>query len=684
MQRAQQIIKEVAQFTTGPTVDASALPKFYLNKQLCVLRLKISSKVVKELQTDIYTSSSLPRFKRHIFDFIVPADLSQFSPRISITVIKHSQSPITLQSFNDNNPSPESENQQYRKRGKDIIYPLSKCEFNIGQSFNKMLSGGPMYFLVPCSNRSKFQVKTLPSTIAYWLFAGVKHVQFPTEQMVLSLGHVGREPAVRSVKLTQEQIDEKLNEASTNVQQKKKMMMQKVMSEIDVKNANKDKKLKVDKVEEESESSEFDSEEVNNGKGNIEILRKFKYYPKLLGVLSQIPPLQIARPRPRPLNVQVVLFWCEAGSKMVYSDEDRQKDVATDARSEYVQSRAAIFETKENIQQEGQILEMRERGFFFEEINISSDRRAPLLIQVFAQLEIEDIRQKNKKNQNTQQNVNNDNKKYIDVPLLTAAVSLLKPSNTNCFIKQEEDDDEEEEDGESILGGVGDTYFIRLMDQSTGFSLSLTLKTQHIRPIRRSFPPHIPLFSVDLGVFLNFRQLDSTMVQNEDKKSPFPPIIIVRAIKDWANYWENIQEGIDDPTGIDAPKYLIGYSHNSLPFVCTPVKKGPQEAENLIVYSQIEQELRDLNKSEEMKKKEKEREKLAEKGKENYLDDRVNGWPGWSDLHIQLFARPVTLYGQRSAISIEGQWNERRICDDDEIYKVKEKGNGRRQNKERN
>lgn len=41
------------------------------------------------------------------------------------------------------------------------------------------------------------------------------------------------------------------------------MMMQKVMSEIDVKNANKDKKLKVDKVEEESESSEFDSEEVN-------------------------------------------------------------------------------------------------------------------------------------------------------------------------------------------------------------------------------------------------------------------------------------------------------------------------------------------------------------------------------------------------------------------------------------
>ncbi|KAA6397217.1 MAG: hypothetical protein EZS28_007259, partial [Streblomastix strix] len=27
--------------------------------------------------------------------------------------------------------------------------------------------------------------------------------------------------------------------------------------------------------------------------------------------------------------------------------------------------------------------------------------------------------------------------------------------------------------------------------------------------------------------------------------------------------------------------------------------------------------------------------------------------PGWSDLHIQLFARPVTLYGQRSAIAIE-------------------------------
>ncbi|KAA6354466.1 MAG: hypothetical protein EZS28_050007, partial [Streblomastix strix] len=146
----------------------------------------------------------------------------------------------------------------------------------------------------------------------------------------------------------------------------------------------------------------------------------------------------------------------------------------TDSKSEIVETQPASFTIEEDPQQPGNFLRDGKRGYFYEELNVITDERSPVILSLINQEPKSSQKQKAAVNQSQlsmqiskqleQQIPGCSSFQFQEIALTTIAIPILEAAQR-----------------------LEELYLIRYVDEDRGFALNVGLCVHHMKMIRRMF-----------------------------------------------------------------------------------------------------------------------------------------------------------------------------------------------------
>ncbi|KAA6399785.1 MAG: hypothetical protein EZS28_004685 [Streblomastix strix] len=275
----------------------------------------------------------------------------------------------------------------------------------------------------------------------------------------------------------------------------------------------------------------------------------------------------------------------------------------TDAKSEMLETQPASFTVEADIQTPGKLVRDATRGYFFEELDMVTDERSPIIVSLIGQEDPNQDQQKyqaaspfegikttaifkdkqelqdqspNKLNQQHQLGgfdinqyfnpyIGSTSKYFKEIALTTFAIPVIEAAQRQ-----------------------GEIYLVRFVDEQRGYAVSVGICVHHMKMVRRLFES--PKIGMMMQLYL------SPIHQGH---VPYPPVIVSRitgnSLADWNSLTDEVDnnkeqikkmEEINVNIIIDGQIELSrtniqGYSRKSLPFTCVPIVKRPIRRNNL-------------------------------------------------------------------------------------------------------
>ncbi|KAA6382119.1 MAG: hypothetical protein EZS28_022354, partial [Streblomastix strix] len=243
----------------------------------------------------------------------------------------------------------------------------------------------------------------------------------------------------------------------------------------------------------------------------------------------------------------------------------------TDVKSEMLETQPASFTVEADTQTPGKLVRDATRGYFFEELDIVTDERSPLIVSLISQ-EQPDITQQQQSNKEF-----NKNKAYQQFrqasPFMRRFKSIMGPNDENnnnntSIVKDQNQQYEGQINQKNILSKIrqrqnfnckgstyqyfkeialttfaipvieaaknqGEIYLVRFVDEQRGYAVSVGICVHHMKMVRRLFE------SPKIGMMM---QLYLSPIHSDN--DPYPPVIVSRVTSNCLGDWDQIADEV--------------------------------------------------------------------------------------------------------------------------------------------